>query len=125
MCWVLAHVSLPSDVDVTPSRFIYLLLPLKQFSLSGGSRCLRGSEAPQDLLADCHSASKEDMAAGRQNPEALLSLKGAHCQGSAAAQQNLLQDKELNVELSKDKRKAQHPWGQRSSTIHDLVTHSL
>lgn len=63
-----------------------------------------GSEAPQDLLADCHSASKEDMAAGPQNPEALLSLKGAHCQGSAA-QQNLLQDKELNTELSKTKER--------------------
>jgi hypothetical protein len=64
------------------------------------------------------------MAAGRQNPEALLSLKGAHCQGSAA-QQNLLQDKELNVELSKHKGKAKHPWGQRSRTINDLVTHCL
>lgn len=76
-----------------------------------------GSEAPQDLLADCHSASKEDMAAGPQNPEALLSLKGAHCQGSAA-QQNLLQDKELNTELSKDKGKAKHR-AQRSRKVNN------
>jgi hypothetical protein len=100
-CWLLAFSFFPSSV--TFSKLIYLLRPLKQFSLSGGSRCLRGSEAPQDLLSDCHSASKEDsMAAGGQNPEALLSLKGAHCQGSAV-QQNLLQEKELNMQLSTNK----------------------
>lgn len=79
-----------------------------------------GSEAPQDLLADCHSASKEDMAAGPQNPEALLSLKGAHCQGSAA-QQNLLQDKELNTELSKDKAKAKHRTQRSRKVNNDLL----
>lgn len=47
------------------------------------------------------------MAAGRQNPEALLSLKGAHCQGSAV-QQSLLQEKELNMALSKNKHKPEN-----------------
>lgn len=60
---------------------------------------------PRIFSADCYSALKEDsMAAGRQDPEALLSLKGAHCQGSAV-QQKLLQEKELNKELSEIKHK--------------------
>lgn len=39
----------------------------------------------------------------RRHPEALLSLKGAHCQGSAV-KQNLLQGREANVDISRNKR---------------------
>lgn len=57
------------------------------------------------IFSAVKSASKEaSIAAGQQDPEAVLSLKGTHCQGSAV-QQKLLQEEELNMEHSKNKQK--------------------
>lgn len=48
LCLCLVHVFLPSGVSV--SRVIYLLLLLKQSSLSGGSRCLGVQKLPRIFL---------------------------------------------------------------------------